>query len=124
MTARQAGQLCEQAVCEDLARHGIEILARNFTCREGEIDIIARDGEYTVFVEVKARQSSRFGTPSEAVTPQKRRKLLLAAQKYLLQQETGPAVRFDVAQVYYTPDGEQLLNICIEYLTDAFGEDY
>lgn len=124
MTARQAGRLCEQAVCEELRRRGMDILAQNYTCREGEIDIIARDGEYIVFVEVKARQNDRFGTPAEAVTPQKQRKLLLAAQKYLLTQEVETAVRFDVAQVHYTPDGDALNHICIDYLTDAFGEGF
>lgn len=79
MNTRQVGRLCETAVCADLQKRGAQVLATNYTCREGELDIIAREGEYIIFVEVKARQSSRFGTPAQAVTRAKQKKLILAA---------------------------------------------
>lgn len=61
------------AVCADLQKRGAQVLVTNYTCREGELDIIAREGEYIIFVEVKARQSSRFGTPAQAVTRAKQK---------------------------------------------------
>lgn len=122
MTARTAGYLCEAAVREDLQRRGEEIIASNYSCREGEIDIIAREGEYIVFVEVKARQNDMFGTPAQAVTVSKQRKLILAARKFLMETGLEAAVRFDVAQVYYRPDGENVKIICIDYIEGAFEE--
>ena len=122
MNTRQVGRLCEMAVCADLQKRGARVIATNYTCREGEIDIIAREGEYIVFVEVKARQSSRFGTPAQAVTRAKQKKLILAAQKYLLETGIEAAVRFDVAQVFYRPDGDMVRIVCIEYIEGAFEE--
>ena len=122
MTTRQVGRLCERAVCADLQKRGAQVLATNYTCREGELDIIAREDEYIVFVEVKARQSSSFGTPAQAVTRAKQKKLILAAQKYLMETGIEAAVRFDVAQVFYRPDGDTITAVCVDYIEGAFEE--
>ena len=73
------GKSGENYACMELERLGYEILHRRFRTRIGEIDVVARDGETLVFIEVKARRSGRFGPPAEAVGPQKRHKLMQMA---------------------------------------------
>ncbi|MCL2351902.1 MAG: YraN family protein [Firmicutes bacterium] len=98
------------------------ILYRNYRTRAGEIDLIARDGEYTVFLEVKYRRSLAFGEPPEAVTAGKRAALRCAAQEYVRENfpEDGdlpfPDCRFDVIAVYDPPGGQRT----VEHLADAF----
>ena len=123
MNTRQIGRICEQAVSADLQKRGAQVLAENYTCREGEIDMIARVGEYIVFVEVKARQNGVFAAPAAAVTPAKQRKLILAAKRFLAQQEIEAAVRFDVAEVYFRIDRESVEIMQITYLENAFEEE-
>lgn len=84
---------------------GYEILARNWRCRQGELDLVARRGGELVFCEVKARSSDRFGEPAEAVTAAKQRRLRALAGRFLAESGTGrrPAsIRFDVAAVVGT----------------------
>lgn len=89
----------ELAACF-LQKSGFIILERNWRCAHGEIDIIARDGEELVFIEVKTRRSSRFGTPAEAVHARKQKKLRSLARHYLYEKRiTAPSYRFDVAAV-------------------------
>ncbi len=90
----------EQCASDYLQRQGFRILAQNFRCRFGEIDLIAEDSEYLVFVEVKTRRSTRFGTPAQAVTPAKQRKLTLTAQSWLQEHPTQRQPRFDVVEIY------------------------
>jgi putative endonuclease len=91
---------------EDLAAawyeaRGFEVLARNWRCREGELDLIVRDGRLYVFCEVKTRTSDLFGTPAEAVTRAKQQRLRRLAARWL--EDDAPAlareIRFDVAAV-------------------------
>lgn len=77
------GEWGERKAAAYLQKIGYRILARNFRCKGGEIDIIALDGDILVFVEVKARQSLVCGAPGLAVTREKRRKIQLAVQVYL-----------------------------------------
>lgn len=94
------GQLGEDLACRELRRRGYAILARRYRTRVGELDIIARDGETVVFVEVKARATVRCGAPAEAVTPAKRRKLAMMAADYLVRKRLmDVACRFDVVAV-------------------------
>src|SRR5918998_1739405 len=69
------GKMGEDLACAELTRRGYAILARRYRTRFGEIDIVARDGATTVFVEVKARAGDQFGGAAEAVTPWKQRRL-------------------------------------------------
>ena len=97
----------EQAAGEYLKEQGYELIGYNFRCRQGEIDIIARDGRYLVFVEVKYRRDGQTGDPLEAVDRAKQRRISRTAQYYCLTHgygETTPC-RFDVAAVLGT-DGE------------------
>jgi putative endonuclease len=101
MDHRQAlGKRGEDLACDELRRLGYAILDRRFRTRCGELDIVARDGEVFVFVEVKARSSSNFGIPFESVTWQKRQRLSAMAESYLfLKRLKGVACRFDVVSI-------------------------
>lgn len=94
---------------------GLEVLARNYRCRLGEIDIVARDGPTTVFVEVRQRASSAFGGAAASITAAKRQRLLKAARHYLSRLRTLPACRFDALLIEGDPPR-------IEWLRNAFHE--
>lgn len=93
------------AAGEDLAARwyldaGYEILARNWRCRDGELDLVVRGHGLTVFCEVKSRTSTRFGVPAEAVTPAKQRRIRILAAQFLREHPQGSGgLRFDVAAV-------------------------
>jgi putative endonuclease len=94
------GRRGEDLACEELKRRGYAIVDRRFRTRCGELDIVARDGGVLVFVEVKARSGSSFGSPFESVTWQKRQRLSAMAESYLcLKRLSGEACRFDVVSV-------------------------
>jgi len=94
--AIERGRRGERQAADFLREHGYQIIETNYRWQGGEIDLIARDGNYLVFVEVKARASEAFGAPEEAITPTKRRRLIRTAKKYLLEHPTPLDVRFDV----------------------------
>jgi putative endonuclease len=96
------GKSGETYACRELERRGYAILERRFRTRCGEIDVVARDGETLVFVEVKARRGHRYGTPLEAVTPFKQRRILrMAAEYVLLKGVCNASCRFDVVSVQF-----------------------
>lgn len=105
------GKSGENYACLELERRGYEILHRRFRTRMGEIDVIARDGETLVFIEVKARRSGRFGLPAEAVGAQKRHKMMQMASSYIFARRLSNArCRFDVVSVTFGA-GERLPKI-------------
>ena len=107
MNNRQTGNAYEQMAAEYLQKKGMIILDRNFRRgRNGEIDIVGRDGKYLVFVEVKYRADSTVGNPFEAVTSAKQRTISKVASYYCLTHGYGTSTpcRFDVAAVL----GEQI----------------
>ena len=102
MTDRQAlGRYGEQLAVEHLQATGLEVLARNWRCREGELDVVAKSGRTVVFVEVKTRSGTGYGEPAEAVTLRKARRLRLLACRWLEQNRPPDAgdLRFDVVSV-------------------------
>ena len=111
MNARAVGARAEDAACAFLRDRGYEILARNLRLGHGELDIVARRDGVTAFVEVKYRRDGRFGTPAEAVTPQKRERYRMIAKSFCAKMRREVPVRFDVASV---------LNGKLEYFEDAF----
>ena len=117
--ARRLGQWGEEQVAEKLRQKGWTILSRNFRCRMGELDIVAENGVFVAFVEVKLRKNDQFGSACEAVTPSKQRKLRTAAQFYLIGHPTSLQPRFDVAEVY-APQGIHTENPDIYYIENAF----
>lgn len=84
MSNTSSGNKGEDLACEHLKKQGYKILERNYRIRGGEIDIIAKDQEYLVFVEVKTRWSHEYGLPVESITPWKIKYLLKTAKFYLL----------------------------------------
>ena len=109
----------EQVARVYLERHGYVILETNFRTRLGEIDIIAQDGKYTVFAEVKTRKNDRFAAAREHVTPAKQARILAAAEEWLRGHPDAPQPRSDGLEA----DDEQgaPLPPRINHLTDAFG---
>lgn len=100
-----------------LRRRGYRILARNYRCSRGEIDLIARDGATIVFVEVKGKSSEEFGSPLEAVTARKRKRLALVANYYLTAFKLHHLqTRFDVVGIRWVMGGEP----SIALVRDAF----
>lgn len=117
--ARTLGQWGEDRMAEWLQARGWRIAARNFRCRMGEIDLIAENGRYLAFVEVKLRKDGSYGTACEAVTLSKQRKLRAAAEYYLISHPTALQPRFDVAEVY-APQGVRTEKPDIYYIENAF----
>jgi putative endonuclease len=94
---------------------GYEIVARNYRCASGEIDLIARHHAEWVFVEVRARRGRLFGTPEESITPRKRQHLIAAAQNYLQEYQLDSVPwRIDFVAVELSPRGELLRVSIIE----------
>lgn len=98
---RSLGNEKEKQAVAFLTEQNAHILAKNFYFRGGEIDLIAKDGEYVCFIEVKYRKSNNFGTPEEAVTSSKQKKIIQGAKVYLYQNRypTDTPCRFDVISV-------------------------
>ncbi len=108
MTGRrqEVGRRGEEAARAFLKRRGVRILVENFVCAAGEIDLIGRDGDTLVFIEVKARTSDVFGPPHLAVHHRKQRQIIRAAQWYLAEQRTPEVMcRFDVLALTFPEDG-------------------
>jgi putative endonuclease len=94
------GEEGEDLACRYLESRGFTILARNFRCRSGEVDVVAREGDVTVFVEVKDRSSRGHGAGYEAVTPGKRSRIVRAASLYAASRGLLEApLRFDVISI-------------------------
>lgn len=104
-TKQIEGKIGEQEAVEYLKELGYEILYTNFRCKQGEIDIIAKDNEEIVFVEVKTRTSTKYGEAREAVNKIKQKHILDAAKYYLYMNKKESAyVRIDVVEVYMIDD--------------------
>ena len=103
-TTSDLGGHGERIAAVYLSDAGLRVLDRNWRCREGELDIVAREGDALVFCEVKTRRGIGFGHPVEAVTPTKQRRLRLLAQRWLAaHDEHAPDLRFDVVGVLVRP---------------------
>ncbi len=116
-TTRELGQIGEELACDHLRKNGYILVERGFRMCRGEIDVVARDGDTLVFVEVKTRADEEFGRPEEAVTPAKQRQIRRIAQGYLVAKSLGEVpCRFDVVAILYRgPDDYRL-----EHFRDAF----
>jgi putative endonuclease len=112
------GRRGEEAARVFLRRRGVRILAQNFACAAGEIDLVGREGDVLVFIEVKARTSAAFGPPHLAVHRRKQRQIVRAAQWYLAERRM-PEVpcRFDVLALTFPEDGGAPR---VDWVRDAF----
>lgn len=101
-TRRRVGTAGEELAVRYLRKQGYEILQTNFRFEKAEIDVVAREGDALVFVEVKSRRSKSFGEPEEAVTPRKQQQLRKAAEGYLFENGIDDVeCRFDVLAIYF-----------------------
>lgn len=115
--AQDLGRAGEDYTAQWLENHGFSIVERNYHSRFGEIDIIAKDPQYILFVEVKTRESGAMVSALEAVTKSKQRKLIMTAQLYLEKSPCPLQPRFDVAAV--TAVHGKLMGL--QYFANAFG---
>ncbi len=109
----------EERAARFLTEQGYTIVEKNFHSRYGEIDLIAEDGEFLVFVEVKLRASVSHGLPEETVTSRKQEKLRLTAETYLQTHETDKQPRFDVVALY-AKDGMKTHPLPVRHIKNAF----
>ena len=116
------GQRGEQLAADKLAASGYELVARNFRCAAGEIDLVTKKGGAWVFVEVRTRRGRAFGSPEESITPRKKQHLIAAAQTYL-QTHAAPDAdwRIDFVAVEFSAKGELLRVEVIENAIRADG---
>lgn len=117
---RARGDAVESAALAHLQGHGLKLLARNAQARGGELDLVMLDEDMLVFVEVRYRASSAFGGGAASVDMRKRRKLVHAAQVFLMQHphHAQSACRFDVVDASGDPTNPRL-----DWLRDAFRAD-
>lgn len=110
---RSGEQRAERYLCD----RGLRLVARNHRCVQGEIDLIMRDGETLVFVEVRRRKNTDYGSPLETVSSAKQRKLIAAAQHFVASQKISSrqAQRFDVIGIVNDGNDET-----IEWIQNAF----
>jgi putative endonuclease len=112
LTGAAIGGEKEQVACRYLEGRGLRLLARNHRCRHGEIDLVMRDADTLVFVEVRYRRSQRFGTAAESVDAHKQRRLAAAAGHYLQYHPSPLPCRFDVLAIG--------ADDCIDWIRNAF----
>lgn len=119
MITQQAGQIAEEKALLYLKDKGLKLVVRNYSCRLGEIDLIMRDRDYLVFVEVRSRTNMNYGGGITSITYAKRQKIIKTTSHYLINnkiQDKFP-LRFDVISI----DGA---SGSITWVKDAFGADY
>ena len=112
----ERGAKAEKAAQQHLQQQGLQHLENNYRCRTGEIDLIMQDGKTLVFVEVRYRKSTRFGSPAESVTATKQQRIISTANHYLQSRQGKklPPCRFDMVAIA----GKELQNI--QWIKDAF----
>ena len=122
-TTREQGQYTEELACQYLEKKGFKLIDKNFNCRLGEIDLIMKDNDSLVFVEVRYRRSNNFGSGAESVTANKQSKLIKTASLYLQQHDKfnkNPA-RFDIVSITGTIETNDINIIDFDWIENAFG---
>ena len=116
MKNKEIGYAGEKIVADLLEQRGCEILCRNFTIKGGEIDIIAKQGDYVLFIEVKTRKKGSMVSGVEAITPSKKKFIIKTAEEYLYRTGCDLQPRFDVVSVEL--DKDRISDII--YIDNAF----
>ncbi len=117
--SRVLGRWGEALAADYFRKKGAAVLAANWRCRFGELDLIVSDGAYLCFVEVKLRKNSAFGQAAEFVDRRKQEKLRATAESYLAQHPTRLQPRFDVVEVY-APQGTDTKTPIVRHTENAF----
>ncbi len=120
MNIGKVGESGEKRVAEFLRKNGFAVIKRNYQCRYGEIDIIAENKQYILFVEVKTRKENALVSGVEAIDSHKQQRIILAAQDYITKTLCEKQPRFDVAEVIVVEksDGNTAFNL--KYIKNAF----
>lgn len=114
------GKRGEELAVDTLRQKGYDIVTRNYRCLYGEVDIVARQQDTWVFVEVRTRRGQKFGSPEESITPKKRKHLLETTQHYLQTNNLPEVVcRIDFVAVEFSAQGELLRIEVIENAVSA-----
>lgn len=118
-STKHIGDQSEQLACAHLVSQGLTLITQNHHCRLGEIDLVMQDGQTLVFVEVRVRNSTKFGSAIDSVTASKQKKIIATAQHFLSQhpKHRHQACRFDVVGIHPTHADP---NQRIEWLKNAF----
>lgn len=120
MEKKELGKKGEEVALRFLKKKGYRIIERNYVCKMGEMDIIAKEKDALVFVEVKTRTSKDFGPPQLAVDSTKQKQLSKVALNFLKEKKLGDIkARFDVVAILLSPKGEE-----IELIRDAFDQNW
>ena len=120
MKKRETGQLGEELACRELKKKGYRIVERNYRCRYGEIDVVTQKKGCLVFVEVRSKRGTAFGTPEESMTTQKKQRLTASAMNYLEEHAGLPENwRVDFVAVDLDASGERASRI--EIIENALG---
>ena len=107
MNRQEVGKLGEKLAKKFLKKRGYHIRETNFRCREGEIDIIAQQKDYLVFIEVRTKSNLDFGTPEESITRNKKEKLIASALTYVQTHQNLPSLwRIDVIAIEIDQKGK------------------
>lgn len=117
--ANLLGPWGEAQAADYLRRKGYSLVAANYRCRFGEVDLIVKNKRYLVFVEVKLRKSAEFAQAREFVDFRKQQRLRTTASMYLSRYPTSLQPRFDVIEIY-APQGMETKKLTINHLEDAF----
>ena len=117
--SKLSGAWGEALAAQYLRKKRYKILAHSFHSRFGEIDLIAADRKYLIFVEVKLRKNADFAAAREYVDRRKQDKIRVTASIYLSQNPTNLQPRFDIIEIY-APDGPQTKDPLIEHMEDAY----
>ena len=120
MNLGKIGKTAEDKTAAYLRKNGFKVIKRNYSCRFGEIDIIAEKGEFIVFVEVKARKQNSIVSPLEAVDSKKFQRIMLTAEDYISKTNCELQPRFDIAQVTVSEKAEGEIYYSLHYLENAF----
>ena len=123
VTAREQGEYTENLACKYLVDKGFKLIEKNFNCRVGEIDLIMKDNDSLVFVEVRYRRSNSFGSGAESITTSKQSKLIKTASLYLQQHAklNKYPTRFDVVSITGFIETDNINNIDFDWIENAFG---
>lgn len=115
---KDIGKIGEEQAYKYLINNNYEILERNFLCRSGEIDIIAKNNDEYVFIEVKTRVSKRYGTPAEAVNINKQKHIINATRYFVYKNSLENSnIRFDIIEVYLNKNSKLINHIKSAFYT-------
>ncbi len=108
------GEKSEQQACHYLLAQGLQLIEKNFQCKQGELDLIMRDDKTIVIVEVRYRQSNKYGGALESITKKKQSRIIASTEYYLLKNKINSLIRFDVVAM----SGDRDIN----WIKNAFQE--